>query len=250
MSGRPCHTTCPRCGEPSGGVVWCAGCGLNLRIKEQEPADGEQPLAQPTRARPQPWPAMADELGSRPARRVVVATCAGVAVLAAVVLLVVALAGSGSTTSARPAPAAPRSAVDRGTVADATTIADDTGDVAPTPAEGEVLDVLDRYARAYSDEDTGRLARVFTSDLVRTDGSDTPVEGTAVLGVYQSQFDRLTDPDYALSDVTTTVDVGQASASARYAIASQETSATGAIAFHLVETADGLLIDQITTEPS
>jgi hypothetical protein len=109
--------------------------------------------------------------------------------------------------------------------------------------------VLRRYARAYGDQDVNRLRALFADDLVRRNGTEPREHLGQALATYQSQFDQLSSPRYALSGVTVTPARGEASAVGIYTISDGGAPARGRIAFHLAARGGRLLIDRITIKP-
>jgi hypothetical protein len=120
----------------------------------------------------------------------------------------------------------------------------------PTVESSQVEQVLGEYKQDYSNEDIEGLKGLFAENLERHDGSKAPEDLTAALATYEHQFGELKKPTYSLSETSVEPGSGEASATARYGIASQNGTVTGSITFHLVEQNEKLLIDKLTIEPS
>lgn len=252
-SGSP--PTCPRCGTPAQGAVWCPRCGLNLRgLQQGQPklVGGDPPTVQqastaqaaPGTQPPPPPPA------SPPSSRRFVAMASivllGAAAIVATVLLVTRGGGS------HPSPA-PISTVSRRPTT-STTISGGTQTVAPVRAStislSSVRGLLGEYISAYDNEDVGALRALFADDLVRQNGRDAPQGLADALTTYQTQFSQLSNPDYALSNVSVSRFGGEAVVSAEYSITSSNGTVTGSIRFHVVRRAGRLLIDQLVIRPN
>jgi hypothetical protein len=122
--------------------------------------------------------------------------------------------------------------------------------VATTVEAAAVETVLREYQQAYSDENIDALKSLFAEDLERRDGSKAPEDLSAALATYERQFSQLRNPSYSLSEVNVEPGTGEASATAQYAISSQNGTVTGSITYHLVEQDRRLLIDNLRIEPS
>ncbi|MFI4990843.1 MAG: hypothetical protein ACHQHO_08015 [Solirubrobacterales bacterium] len=121
---------------------------------------------------------------------------------------------------------------------------------APTVESSQVEQVLGEYQRDYSSEDAAGLGALFAEDLERRDGSRAPEDRAASLATYEHQFSELEHPTYSLSGISVEPGPGDAGATARYSISSQNGTVTGSITYHLVEQGEKLLIDKLTIEPS
>jgi ketosteroid isomerase-like protein len=124
--------------------------------------------------------------------------------------------------------------------------------VAPAPVSAaEAEDVLARYARAYEAEDALALTALMTDDVVRVNGDDPPSRGVdAVAAAYAEQFDALVAPGYTIVPASFEPGPETAVAHAGYAISSANADmASGVIAFHLVRTDAGVLIDRLEIVP-
>jgi serine/threonine-protein kinase len=116
----------------------------------------------------------------------------------------------------------------------------------PAVSVRNVRDLLSAYAKAYSNEDSGSLARLFASDLVRRASSKPKMDKPQALAEYDRQFARLSDPTYSLSNVRITTGGGAATANADYAIRDADGApATGTIEFRMRVHGNLLLIDAL-----
>jgi hypothetical protein len=115
-----------------------------------------------------------------------------------------------------------------------------------TVASSAVQQVLNEYESDYSGENIEGLKTVFSSDLVRQDGSHAPEGLSQALETYQHQFDELKNPSYSLSGVSIQPGSGEATASGQFTITDQNGTVTGSITFHMVEESERLLIDKLT----
>lgn len=120
----------------------------------------------------------------------------------------------------------------------------------PTVEAPQVEQVLGEYTQDYSNEDLEALKGLFAESLERDDGNKAPEDLNAAIATYRHQFGELRSPSYTLSSEKVEPGSGEASATARYSISSQNGTVTGSIAFHLVEREEKLLIDKLTIEPS
>jgi hypothetical protein len=175
-----------------------------------------------------------------------------IAVVAVIVAIVIATKGHGgsgqlpgvaaaSTVSAETTPTEPTPTESTPTETTATT---------PTVESSQVEQVLGEYKQDYSNEDVEGLKGLFAEGLERHDGSKAPEDLAAALATYEHQFGELKKPTYSLSETNVEPGSGEASATARYSITSQNGTVTGSIVFHVVEQAEKLLIDKLTIEPS
>ncbi len=263
-------SVCPRCGGACAGQVWCQQCGLNLRARlapqsgtetsGQSPAApteaNEPPAAPPPRSwsTPPPTPfARAWERLTRTVDPMVAAAIAvGIALIAVVALVAVATKGGGKSPQQLPG------------VADVSTLPTETTSTETTPTEttatettttpsvesSQVEQVLGEYTQDYSNEDLEAFKGLFAGTLERRDGNKAPEDLEAALATYQRQFGELQKPSYTLSSESVQPGTGEASATARYSISSQNGTVTGTIAFHLIEQEGKLLIDKLTVTPS
>ncbi|MGH2852799.1 MAG: hypothetical protein ACRDLF_01215 [Solirubrobacteraceae bacterium] len=240
---------CPRCGTPSGGHAWCQKCGLNLRMPFQAESAAQRPEAPlPSTPFARAW-----ERATRTTDPMVVAGVAVViAVAAVIVAIVVATKGHGDGGQLSGVAAVSTIPVETTPVDSTPTESTPTETTAATPTveAPQVEHVLGEYTRDYSNEDLEGLRSLFAESLERHDGSRAPEDLTAAVATYEHQFGELQKPTYSLSETSVEPGSGEASATARYSITSQNGTVTGSITFHLVEQNEKLLIDKLTIEPS
>jgi hypothetical protein len=238
---------CPRCGTLSAGAIWCAKCGLNLRLDPDSAHSGAAGGRRPSER--------SVDFGSShrgTARIVIASAAAALTAVAAVALALVLLWPEDSApervTATVPIPdqMTPVDPSPRSVAPPPTT----TTDPVPVVSTRTIRDRLLAYITAYNNEDVGGLRRLFTDDLVRQNGDDDPQDLDAALTEYENQFAQISNPDYTLDGLQYTHGRGQASAYGRYTITSNSGSVNGAIDFHFVRRDGRLLIDQLTISPS
>jgi hypothetical protein len=120
----------------------------------------------------------------------------------------------------------------------------------PTVEASRVEQVLAEYRQDYSSEDIEGLKGLFAEDLERHDGSKEPEGLAAAVATYERQFSELENPTYSLAEINVEPGSGEADATARYDISSQNGTVTGSITYHLVEQNGELLIDRLRIEPA
>jgi hypothetical protein len=231
VAGAAPAARCPRCGADAAGAPWCPSCGLNLRVRTEQPA----PPSPPAPAR-----------GAGRSRGFVVAVLAGILAVAAAAVAVALLAtrsSSHTVTAFAQAETIVRTVVPTQPAPAATP-------VAPRVTTAEMEDVLAQYANAYSAEDAASLATLFAPDLVRQNGGDPPERLAGALATYERQFAGLTNPHYILGNMRYTPGDGAGMATGRYLIEHAGGSASGSIGFHFVARDGRVLIDAIEIEPS
>jgi hypothetical protein len=174
-----------------------------------------------------------------------------IAVAAVIVAIVLATKGGGSGQLPRvvAASAVSTETAPTGSTPTETTPTETTA-TTPTVESPQVEQVLGEYQRDYSNEDIEGLKGLFAEDLERHDGSKAPEDLTAAVATYEHQFGELRKPTYSLSETSVEPGSGEASATARYSISSQNGTVTGSITFHLAQHNEKLLIDKLTIEPS
>jgi len=226
---------CPRCGTESQGAAWCAACGLNLRLHSVP-----EPATPPVAAAP---------VAVCRRRRVVSASAGLVLVLLAVGIAVVFVTrGSGAPKASAPPASAPPASANLGAPA-AFPAPIDVAPAAAPISTGEMGQVLQWYADAYTNENVNGLQSLFADNLVRTNGTDPSEDLAQALDTYRSQFAALSNPVYSLSNLG--YDVPRATAAAIYSISSDAgTVGGGSIGFHFVRLGNQLLIDAIAIQPS
>jgi len=211
--------------------------------------------AQPPRAPAQPPTpfARAWERATRTTDPMVL-TGGAVAIAVVTIIVVVIVASKGHGGSGQLPGVAPASAVSTGTTSTESTVSEstptETTATAPTVESSQVEGVLGEYKQDYSNEDIEGLKGLFAENLERHDGSKAPEDLATALATYEHQFGELTKPTYSLSETHIEPGAGEASATARYGITSQNGTVTGSITFHLVELNEKLLIDKLTIEPA
>jgi hypothetical protein len=167
----------------------------------------------------------------------------GVLAAGGIVLGVLALTGDddGPETATRTATAPP---------AETTAPPEEPAPAAPTVDEAAMTDILGSYQDAYSAEDSDALASLLASDLVRQNADEPPQNRAEALTTYEEQFAGLSNPTYSLASLDFEEGQGEGSASGTYEIVHETGSASGRIAFHFVETDEGVRIDEIAVEPN
>jgi hypothetical protein len=172
--------------------------------------------------------------------------------IVAVAIVVIVVASKGHGGGQPPGVAAASTIVETTPTESTPTESTPTETTATTPAveSSQVEQVLGEYARDYSSEDTEGLKGLFAENLERHDGSKAPEDLTAALSTYEHQFGELEKPTYSLSETNVEPGSGEANATARYSITSQNGTVTGSITFHLVQQDEKLLIEKLTIEPS
>ena len=125
-----------------------------------------------------------------------------------------------------------------------------TETTAPTVDAPAVEQVLSEYREAYSAENIEGMKNLFAEDLERHDGEKPPEDLPTALATYEGQFSELRNPRYSLSGISVEPGAGEATATARYSISSQNGTVGGSITYHLVERDERLLIDKLRIEPS
>jgi hypothetical protein len=236
---------CPRCGADAAGAVWCPACGLNLRVRGPAPAAGSRDPARPRAPMatappaPPPW----DQGGKRPNRAVLIAVGALAAV--AIVLLVIVLAGRHEKTGGGSGEAA----IGGSTTTTTATATATTGQAAALVTAGAMRQVLSEYVSAYSAEDLQRLRALFSSDLVRQNGTDPAQNLAGALDTYATQFAQLSNPRYQLSNLRYSQGRQVGAALGTYRITSASGVNTGAIEFWFAVRDGELLITRMAIRP-
>jgi hypothetical protein len=181
-----------------------------------------------------------------------VVTGVAVAIAVAAVIAVVVLAAKGSGSRQLPnVTAASAISTEAATTESTPTESTSTETTATMTIESsQVEQVLGEYTHDYSNEDVESLKELFAEGLERDDGSKAPEDLAVALATYEHQFGELQKPTYSLSETSVEPGSGEASATSRYSITSQNGTVTGSITFHLVEQNEKLLIDKLTIEPS
>lgn len=173
-----------------------------------------------------------------------------IAVVAVIVAIVVASKGHGGSGQL-PGVAAASTVLAETTPTESTpTESTPTQTTTTTVESSQVEQVLGEYKQDYSNENIEGLKGLFAEGLERHDGSKAPENLAAALATYEHQFGELKKPTYSLSETNVEPGSGEASATARYSITSQNGTVTGSITFHLSEQNEKLLIDKLTIEPS
>jgi hypothetical protein len=179
-------------------------------------------------------------------------TAAAVAVVAVIVAVVFATKGGASSPGPGLEAAASTAASDVAPTESTPAASTPTETTATTPSveSSQVEQVLNEYQQSYSAENIDGLKAIFAEGLERRDGNRAPENQAAALATYEHQFSQLKNPTYSLSETNVQPGTGEATATARYSISSQNGTVTGSITFHLVEQGEKLLIDKLSISPS
>jgi hypothetical protein len=178
-----------------------------------------------------------------------VLTGAAVAIAVVAVVIVVVVTSKGHGGSSQLPGVAAASTIPTETTPTESTPTETTA-TTPTVESSQVEHVLGEYKQDYSNENIEGLKGLFAEGLERHDGSKAPEDLAAAVATYEHQFGELKNPTYSLSETHVEPGSGEASATARYSITSQNGTVTGSITFHLSEQNEKLLIDKLTIEPS
>jgi hypothetical protein len=173
-----------------------------------------------------------------------------IAVVAVIVAIVVATKGHGGSGQLPGVAAAGAISAETTPAESMPTETTPTETTTSTVESSQVERTLGEYTQAYSNEDIEGLKGLFAEGLKRHDGSKAPEDLATALATYEHQFGELQKPTYSLSETSVEPGSGEASATARYTISSQNGTVTGSITFHFVEQEEKLLIDKLTIEPS
>lgn len=250
---------CPRCGALSDGHAWCQRCGLNLRLAAAQ--EGETKLLTPAQSRPfsqAPTPfARAWQHVTRTVDPMVLTGIAvAIAVVAVIVAVVLATKGGGSpSTPELPGVAAATTFSTEATASESTPIESSTESASTettttTIESAQAEQALNEYAQDYSNEDLEGLKGLFAEGFEREEENKPSEDVATALETYEHQFSELKEPSYTLSEQKVEPGTGEASATARYSITSQNGTVTGSITFHLIANEEKVLIDKITVKPS
>jgi Protein of unknown function (DUF2510) len=181
--------------------------------------------------------------GGADRRRDVARIVVGLALIAIVIAVVVALADAGKKSHPATASVSRTTLTARAT---STTTAATTTTTAPAPITAAAVNsLLNAYVAAYNSRSGPALRRLFAPTLVRRANGGAPQNLDRAMAVYRAQFATTPNPGLTLANVHITPGAGVATAGAYFGVYAHGRRTRGKIAFHIVPSGSGLLIDQL-----
>jgi hypothetical protein len=160
-----------------------------------------------------------------------------------VVVVIIAASGSSKKTSHE---AASRAATTGPTSTPRTTTTTTTTTTTPSfLTAAAVTRAVNAYVAAYNARSIPALRNLLSPLLIRRANNGAPQNLTRAIAVYRGQFAAEATPDLVLAGVRVEPGAGQATAGAHFGVYAHNRRTRGRIAFHLVPSGSGLVIDQL-----